>query len=75
MNGKAIASVILGLVSFFVSWIGFLTGVVGLVLGIMAVREPNGGGLAITGIVISGLSVFLNILLIIFGVAFLGFLL
>ncbi|WP_081834350.1 DUF4190 domain-containing protein [Geomicrobium sp. JCM 19039] len=43
MNGKAIASLILGIASFFISWFGFLTAVVGIVLGLMARREIGSG--------------------------------
>ncbi|MFB4161632.1 DUF4190 domain-containing protein [Geomicrobium sp. JSM 1781026] len=76
MNGKAIASFVLGIASFFISWFGFLTAVVGIVLGMMARREigsgGEGAGVAISGIIINGISILLNVLLLVLGIAFLG---
>jgi cbb3-type cytochrome oxidase subunit 1 len=65
-NGKAIASLVLGIVSivFCVYGIGIVTGIIGLVLGISAKKEnPSGMAtagivLSIIGIVISGITLF-----------------
>lgn len=54
-NGMAVASLILGIVSFC---IGPVTGIVGLILGLVALRKPSGRGMAITGIILSGLCTF-----------------
>lgn len=62
-NGLAIASFVLGLLSIFACWLGVLTGVIGLVLGFIGLRQTNadpervgGRGLAIAGIVLSGIA-------------------
>lgn len=59
VSGMAIASFILGLVSLFFS---LLTGIPGLILGILSLNKINKGensgkGLAITGIILNGLFV------------------
>ncbi len=55
-HGPAIASMVLGIVSFFISIFGVVTAIIGLTLGIMSLKEcqPNGPkrgrGMAIAGI-------------------------
>lgn len=73
-NGMAIASLVLGIVSVLIVWIpivgilGTLMALIGLVLGILALRGASGRGLAIGGIVCSGVS------LVITAIYMLGFL-
>lgn len=61
-NGMAIASLVLGIVSVLIVWIpivgvlGSVMALIGLVLGILALRRDGGRGLAIGGIVCSGVS-------------------
>lgn len=65
-NGMAIASLVLGIVSVLFVWIpivgilGTLMAVIGLVLGILALRQPSGRGLAIGGLVCSGVSMLIT---------------
>ncbi|OQB25647.1 MAG: hypothetical protein BWY11_00255 [Firmicutes bacterium ADurb.Bin182] len=61
-NGKAIASLILGILAavfvFFASmaWVGIILGVIGLILGISANKESH-SGMATAGIVLSIVSI------------------
>lgn len=61
-NGKAVASLILGILSLIfifipqVAWIGIILGIVGLVLGITANKEQR-TGLATAGIVLSSVAI------------------
>ncbi len=73
-NGLAIAALVLGIVSVLIVWIPFvglfgtLLAIVGLVLGILALRRAGGKGLAIGGIVTSGISLVITLLyLLLFG--------
>lgn len=58
-SGLAIASLVVGIASFFLSCIALVTGIVGFILGLSALREcqprgpKNGRGLAIAGMVCS----------------------
>lgn len=55
-KGKSIASLILGIVSFVFSCIGFIafpSSVIGLILGILGRKSENAKGMATTGIVFS----------------------
>ncbi|MCF8504219.1 MAG: hypothetical protein K9G59_04830 [Caulobacter sp.] len=67
-NGMAIASLVLGIVSVLVVWIpivgllGTMMALVGLVLGILGLKKPGGRGLAIGGIVCSGVSLVITLL-------------
>lgn len=72
MNGKAIAAIILGIVStltvIFVG-LGIILGTIGLILGIIGLKEINrtkqeGRKMAITGIVLSSIGIVLPIILI-----------
>lgn len=68
-NGMAIASLILGIISFLLSCIPLLpviTALIGLILGIISIKNKNGGkGMAIAGIILSGIALLFGILLII----------
>ena len=58
-NGLAVASMVLGIISIFTFWIpflGWIPVIVGLVLGLIALPKPAGRGMAITGVVCSGLA-------------------
>jgi len=61
-NAMAIASLVLGVVSVLIVWIpivgilGTIMALIGLVLGIMALRRPNGRGMAVGGIICAGVS-------------------
>lgn len=71
-KGLAIASLILGVLSFLGGWIilGGILGIVGLVLGIVALRKTKTGGggkgLAITGIVFSSLGILISVAMLAF---------
>jgi hypothetical protein len=76
-HGPAIASMVLGIVSFFISIFGVVTAIIGLTLGIMSLKEcqPNGPkrgrGMAIAGIACSCTALGLWLLLAaFFGLAF-----
>lgn len=64
-NGKAIAALVLGILSiifaFVYTWIGLIAGIVGIVLGVKA-RHECPGGMATGGFVCSIVGVVLNAL-------------
>jgi hypothetical protein len=74
-NGKAISSLILGVLSIILFFcVGIILGVIGLILGIIALKEINrvkqeGRKLAITGIVCSVIGIIIPILLMILIIA------
>lgn len=67
-NGMAIASLVLGIVSILIVWIpivgllGTVMAIVGLVLGLMALRKAESRGLAIGGVVCAGVSLVITAL-------------
>jgi hypothetical protein len=68
-NGLAVASLVLGILSLVMFWIPFLGWVpvlVGLVLGLVALQQPQGRGMAIVGIVCSGIALALKLLFWVF---------
>ncbi|MGV3149717.1 DUF4190 domain-containing protein [Rothia sp. 11273D007AR] len=71
-KGLAITSLILGILSFLSGWVvlGGILGIVGLVLGIVALRKTKTGGggkgLAITGIVFSSLGILISLAMLVF---------
>ncbi|WP_226666233.1 DUF4190 domain-containing protein [Metabacillus litoralis] len=75
-NGKAIATLILGILSILAiafSGLGLLLGVTGLILGIIGLNEikrfgHEGRKMAIVGIVCSCLSILITLFLIVVGV-------
>jgi hypothetical protein len=58
-SGQAIASMVLGIVSLVIFYLGFVTGIIGLCLGVVAIKKCKprgplkGRGMAIAGIVCS----------------------
>lgn len=71
-KGLAITSLILGILSFLSGWVvlGGILGIVGLVLGIVALRKTKTGGggkgLAITGIIFSSLGILISLVMLVF---------
>ncbi|MCA1060364.1 DUF4190 domain-containing protein [Rossellomorea aquimaris] len=69
LNGKAVASFILGIVSIvivIIPMIGAIFGVVGVILGMIARHEvkrsgQEGRGLAIAGVIFSGIGILFSI--------------
>lgn len=67
-NALAIASLVLGIVSILFVWIpivgilGTLMAIIGLVLGLLALRRRGGRGLAIGGLVCAGASLLITAL-------------
>ncbi len=79
-NGLAVASLVLGIVSILLAWIpvvgllGTPMAIIGLVLGLLALRRPGGRGLAIGGLVCAGVSLLITALYVfsaVLGVIFL----
>lgn len=79
-NGLAVASLVLGIVSILLAWIpvvgllGTPMAIIGLVLGLLALRQPGGRGLAIGGLVCAGVSLLITALYVfsaVLGVIFL----
>ncbi|MBI1758517.1 MAG: DUF4190 domain-containing protein [Actinobacteria bacterium] len=70
-NGMAIAALVLGIVSIFMSftiWVGAITGIVGLILGIVGIsqskrNQAGGRGMAIAGVVTSVIGLVLAVAL------------
>lgn len=77
-NGMAIASLVLGIVSVLIVWIpvvgilGTLMALIGLVLGLLALRRPDGRGLAIGGVVCAGVSLVITAVYILLFAAAIG---
>jgi len=76
-SGKAIASLVLGIISIFLGWIpivGWAITITGLVLGIIALskiskdKNLSGRGMAIAGIVLASISLVINVLLVGIGI-------
>ena len=66
-NTNAIISLVMGILSFIIPFIGFILAIVGIVLSVKAkkvIRETNEGGkgLATTGMILSVVSIVLQIL-------------
>lgn len=67
-QGLAIASLILGIVGLTICCcLGIIPGIIGLILGIIAVssKQQDGKGMAIGGIITSALAILVNIILIV----------
>ncbi len=73
-NAMSIASMVCGIVSLVSSCCVYLSvplAVVGLILGILSIKNKNDGkGMAIAGIILSGITLFLVLIIIIACVAF-----
>lgn len=72
-NGLAVASMVLGIIALLFFWmpfLGWVPVVLGLVLGFAALGRPYGRGMAMAGVVCSGvaLAVKLILLVLFFGV-------
>ena len=71
-NGMAVASLVLGILSVLTAWIPILGLVawilapLGLIFGFLAINKPNGKGLAIGGLITSGLGLLICILWVTF---------
>jgi hypothetical protein len=75
-NGLAVAALVLGIVSFFLCYAGFLTGILGTIFGIVALvqinrdRQTQGGqGMAITGVILSPLALVLWLVVLLVHIA------
>lgn len=63
-NGLAIAAMVLGIIAlcgFWIPFLGWIPAIVGLVLGLMALQQPYGRGMAITGVVCSALAMLIKV--------------
>jgi hypothetical protein len=72
-SGKAIAALVLGIVSMCVPYVGIVTGVIAIVFGVLGMKEVDrdpqtvkGKGMAITGLVLGAVALVLYIIVIIF---------
>jgi hypothetical protein len=63
-NGLAIASLVLGILS--VTGFSILTGIPAIITGAIGLKNPNGKGMSIAGIIMGGVSVVFAILIAIF---------
>ncbi|MCJ8012405.1 DUF4190 domain-containing protein [Paenibacillus sp. KQZ6P-2] len=79
-NGKAIGALVLGILSLVIPYLGFILGIIAIVLASLAFKEikrrsEGGRGLAVGGLVcgIVGTSLYgILILLVVIGLIFLG---
>lgn len=72
-NGLAIAALIVAVFAFLIGWlpvIGAVVGLIGLVLGIIALRKRGGRGMSITAVILSSLAIVTSIALFVVGVMF-----
>lgn len=72
-NGLAIAALIVAVFAFLIGWlpvIGAVVGLIGLVLGIIALRKRGGRGMSITAVILSSLAVLTSVALFVVGVMF-----
>jgi hypothetical protein len=67
-SGMAVASMVLGIVAFLFSCVYFIAipaAIVGLILGIVSIKGRKGGkGMAIAGIILSGIGIVIALILI-----------
>ncbi len=70
MNGLAIMSLILGIISLFFSWTIFLAfiPVIGAVLGHLALTRMTGRNIAIAGLVLNYIALFIPVLVILLAI-------
>jgi hypothetical protein len=74
-NGLAVASMVLGIVAvlfFWMPFLGWVPVVLGLVLGCVALSRPYGCGMAIAGIVCSGVALAVKLILLFVFIGLLG---
>lgn len=65
-GGLAITALVIGIVAFVLGWVpifGLLAGIAGIVLGILALRQPRGKGFGIAALILSGIAVITGILM------------
>ncbi|MCC3378800.1 DUF4190 domain-containing protein [Paenibacillus farraposensis] len=70
-NNKAVASMVLGILSVVIPYLGFIIGIVGIILSSLSLKEINrhgeqGRGMAIAGLVCSIIGTMIYALIIIF---------
>ncbi|WP_339314755.1 DUF4190 domain-containing protein [Paenibacillus sp. FSL R10-2734] len=75
MNGKSIAGFVLGILSIVVPYIGFLFGIVAIILSALSLKEiriryEQGRGLAIAGLVCGIVGTLIYAILILFFIIF-----
>lgn len=64
-NGLAIAAMVTGIVAFILAWLpflGFILGLIAIVLGIIALKKPAGKAMAIAGLATGGVAVIWNLI-------------
>lgn len=66
VDGIALASMIVSIVSFCCCGIGIIGGLVGLILGIIGIKSKNRKAFAITGIVVGAVSLLVGIFYVLF---------
>ncbi|RGE24281.1 DUF4190 domain-containing protein [Leucobacter sp. wl10] len=74
-KGLAIAALVLGIVSLVFCWIpaiGIIAGVVGLILGIIALRKRQSKGMSLTGIITGALGIVASIIILIVSIMIIG---
>lgn len=75
-KGKSVAAMILGIVSLVSSciwWVSIPCGIIGLILGIIGKKSESAKKMAVTGIVLSAISIGLALLLILGLASIIGF--
>lgn len=73
LGGLVFVSVfVLADVAPFVLYVGLLLGVVGVILGVLALRKQQSKGMALAGLVTGSISVLIAIGLVVFALVFLG---
>ncbi|TMW72532.1 DUF4190 domain-containing protein [Alteribacter natronophilus] len=77
VNGKAVASLVLGIVSLILPYVGLVTGIVGIVLAKLAFKEisensESGRGLAVGGLVCSIIATVLYAIMVLLFIAAVG---
>jgi|SRR5580692_561716 hypothetical protein len=63
-NGMAVAALILGIIALVTFWIpilGWISPIVGLILGLVAMQRPYGRGMAIAGIACSAVALVIKV--------------
>ena len=80
-RGLAIAALVLGIAGLVLVWLPFLAvvalpaAIVGLILGIIAMRKGQPKGLALTGVILSGVAILISVIsvvVVLIGLALLG---
>jgi hypothetical protein len=77
-SGKAIAALVLGIVSMCVPYVGLVTGIIAIIFGVLGMKEVDrdpqnvkGKGMAIAGLVLGAVALLLYLIVILFFGAFL----